>query len=177
MSTPTDEISIDLEAADAKAVSEAAKKGANGAAAEGAPEIEVEKTAAEPPKTEKPVVSPEEGLEKLKKQLEDERAGRMAAEQRANEASAAEAKARGDVQTSQLDLVKGAIERLTESNDTLEGAYADALAAQDFKAAAKAQRQMADNSAKLAQLEAGKKALEAAPKPVPRAPVDSVEQF
>ena len=177
MSTPTDEIAVDLEAADEKAVSEAAKKTANGAGNEAAPEIEVEKAAAEAPRTEKAAPTTEEGIEKLRKQLDEERAGRLAAEQRANEASQAEAKARGEVQTSQLDLVKGAIERLTESSDTLEAQYADAMAAQDWKAAAKAQRQMADNSAKLTQLEAGKKALESAPKPTPRAPSDPVEQF
>lgn len=177
MSTPTDEISVDLEAADAKAAEAVAKKGANGAAATDPDAVAVEKTAAEPVAAEKAVVTPDEGLEKLKQQLADERSGRLAAEQRANEASRAEAAARGEVQTSQLDLVKGAIERLTESSDTLEGQYADAMAAQDFKAAAKLQRQMGDNSAKLIQLEAGKKALEAAPKPVPRAPIDPVEKL
>lgn len=180
MSTTTDEIAVDLEAADAKAAAEAAKKAANGAAGDSnpdAPDIDVVKDDAQPQKTDKTAVTPEEGLEKLKKQLEDERAGRLAAEQRANDASRGEATARGEVQTSQLDLVKGAIERLTESSDTLEGQYADAMAAQDWKAAAKAQRQMSDNSAKLTQLEAGKKALESAPKPVPRAPADPVEQF
>lgn len=180
MSTPTDEIAIDLEAADAKAAEKAAKNGANGAAGDSnaaATDLDVVNDDAQPAKVEKTALSPDEGLEKLKQQLEDEKAGRLAAEQRANDASRGEATARGEVQTSQLDLVKGAIERLTESSDTLEGAYADAMAAQDWKAAAKAQRQMSDNSAKLTQLEAGKKALESAPKPVPRAPVDPVEQF
>jgi hypothetical protein len=177
MSTPTEEIAVDLEAADTKAAAEAAKKGANGAADDAAPEIEVTKAEEKPKNDAAAAVSPEEGLEKLKQQLADEKAGRLAAEQRANDASRAEATARGEVQTSQLDLVKGAIERLTESSDTLEGQYADAMAAQDFKAAAKLQRQMGDNSAKLIQLEAGKKALESAPKPVPRAPADPVEQF
>lgn len=173
MSTITDEITVDLEAADAKAVSESAKLAANGVD----DAVTTEISDLEPAKVEKTVVTPDEGLEKLKKQLEDERVRRQDAEQRANDASRAEATARGEVQTSQLDLVKGAIERLTESSDTLEGQYADAMAAQDWKAAAKAQRQMADNSAKLTQLEAGKKALESAPKPVPRAPADPVEQF
>lgn len=177
MSTPTDEITVDLEAADAKAAEAAAKKAANGTGITDDPEVTVEKTPAEPAKAAEAVVTPEQGLEKLKKDLENERAGRLAAEQRATDAANAEAKARGDVQTSQLDLVKGAIERLTESSDTLEGQYEAALAGQDFKAAAKIQRQMADNSAKLIQLEAGKKALESAPKPIPRAPADPVERF
>lgn len=180
MSTLTDEISIDLEAADAKAVEKAAKNDANGAAAAidtDTPEVAVDKIDAAASNAEKTVVSPEEGLEKLKKQLEEERALRQNAEQRANDASRAEATARGEVQTSQLDLVKGAIERLTESSDALEAQYAEAFTAQDGKAVAKIQRQMADNAAKLTQLEAGKKALESAPKPVPRAPADPVEQF
>lgn len=180
MSTPTDEITIDLEAADAKAaVSEAAKR-ANGAAApdiEVVPEIADDKAAEPAKKAEKQALSPDEGLEKLKKDLETERAARQAAEQRANDAAAAEVKARTEVQTSQLDLVKGAIDRLTESSDMLEGQYEAALTAQDFKAAAKLQRQMADNSAKLIQLEAGKKALESAPKPTPRVQIDPVDEF
>src|ERR1700761_1872744 len=177
MSTPTEEIAIDIDAADAKAAELAAKNGKNGAAGDDAPAVEVDKVAEGAAKPDKAALSPEEGLEKLRKDLADERAGRLAAEQRANEASRGEAAARGEVQNSQLDLVKGAIERLTESSDTLEAQYADAMAAQDWKAAAKAQRQMADNSAKLTQLEAGKKALESAPKPTPRAPSDPVEQF
>jgi hypothetical protein len=177
MTTPTDEISVDLEAADAKAAEKAAKNGGGNDTKVDAPEVKVEKVAAETPAAEKTALSTDEGLEKLKKQLEDERTGRLAAEQRANDASRAEAAARGEVQTSQLDLVKGAIERLTESSDMLESQYADAAAAGDWKAAAKVQRQMADNASKLTQLEAGKKALESAPKPVPRAPSDPVEQF
>jgi hypothetical protein len=180
MSTPTDEIAVDIDAADAKAAADAAKKGVNGAADDSntaAADIDVVKADAEPQKAEKTVITPDEGLEKLKKQLEDERALRQDAERRATESSRAEAAARGEVQTSQLDLVKGAIERLTESNDTLEGQYADAMALQDWKVAAKAQRQMADNSGKIAQLETAKRGLESAPKPVPRAPADPVEQF
>lgn len=177
MSTPTDEIAVDLEAADDKAAAKKAANGANSGVVNDTDTVVPEVADAEPKKTFAATVSPEEGLEKLKKQLEDERAGRLAAEQRANDASRGEAAARTEVQTSQLDLVKGAIERLTESSDALEGQYADAMAAQDFKAAAKLQRQMGDNSAKLIQLEAGKKSLESAPKPVPRAPVDPVERF
>lgn len=177
MSTPTDEIAVDIDAADAKVAAEIARKAKNGADHAAVPDIEVAKDDAVPGNVEKAVLSPDEGLEKLKKDLVDERAGRIAAEQRANDAARGEAAARGEVQTSQLDLVKGAIERLTESSDTLEGQYADAMGAQDFKAAAKLQRQMGDNSAKLIQLEAGKKALESAPKPTPRAPVDPLEQF
>ena len=177
MSTPTDEMTVDLDAADARAAADAEKRGKNGAADTDAADVTVEKVAAEPAKPDKPTLTPEEGVEKLRRDLENERALRQDAERRAQDASRAEVQARTETQTSQLDLLKGAIERLTESSDVLEGQYADAMAAQDWKAAAKAQRQMADNASKLTQLEAGKKALESAPKPTPRAPSDPVEQF
>lgn len=177
MSTPTEEITLDIDALDAKAAAEAANKekvGANGA---DAPEITVETAPDKGGAPEKTVLKPEEGIAKLQKQLDDEKAARIAAESRANESAHAEAAARTDVQKTQLDLVTSAIERVTQANDTLEGQYADAIAAQDFKAAAKVQRQMSDNSAKLAQLEAGKVALEKAPKPTPRLAPDPVEQL
>lgn len=177
MSTPTEEIEVDLAAADAKAAAEAAKTGKKPPEGVETPPIEVETTPATHAKETKPTVTPQEGIEKLQKQLEDERAARQAAEARANQAAEAEVKAKTEVQTSQLDLVKSAIERLNQASDTLESQYADAMAAQDFKAAAKAQREMAGNAAKLAQLEAGKAALEKAPKPTPRTADNPAEAF
>jgi hypothetical protein len=177
MSTPTEEITLDIDALDAKAAEEAARKAKKGANGTDLDPLKVETTDQPPAVTAKTVVTPEEGLQKLQKQLDDERAARQAAEARANEAAQGEANARVDVQKTQLDMVKGAIEQLTLASDTLETQYEAALTAQDFKAAAKAQREMANNAAKLAQLEAGKAALEKAPKPTPRAPVDPVEAF
>jgi hypothetical protein len=177
MSTPTEEITVDIDAADAEAArkaAEASKKTANGA---DIPEIELESVAPEPARPTKTELTPTEGIAKLQKQLNEEKAARIAAENRAHEASQGEVAARTDVQKTQLDLVTSAIERVTAANDTLESQYADAMTAQDFKAAAKVQRQMSDNSAKLAQLEAGKSALEKAPKPTLRAAVDPVEQW
>src|SRR5579884_2871595 len=175
MSTSTEEIAIDIEALDTEAAQKAGKADEKAVS-------EPEPVTAE--STSEKALSPEEGIEKLKRQLADEQkarqeaeTARLAAEARANEAAQAEAKARGEVQTSQLDLIKGAIDQVTQANDALEEKYAAAMAAQDWTAAAKAQREMANNAAKLAQLEAGKTALEKAPKPVPRAPVDIVEQF
>ncbi len=177
MSTATEEVEIDIAALDAKAAEEAAKKANGGKNGTDDEPVKVETTDSEPKPVAKTIVTPEEGLEKLQKQLAEEKAARQAAEARANEAAQAEAKARTDVQTTQLDLVKGAIEQVTQANDALESKYADALAAQDWAGAAKAQREMANNAAKLTQLEAGKTALEKAPKIVPRAPADPVEQF
>jgi len=66
---------------------------------------------------------------------------------------------------------------LTQSSDTLEQRYAEALTAQDYGAAAKVQREMATNAARLMTLEDGKQRLEKAPKPSPRPQVDVVDQF
>jgi hypothetical protein len=177
MSTSTDEISVDIDAADAEAArvaAEKAKKPANGI---DIPEIELEAAPPEPAKPPKTELSPTEGIAKLQKQLDEEKAGRLAAEHRANESAQREVAALTDVQKTQLDLVTSAIDRVTAANDTLESQYADAMTAQDFKAAAKVQRQMSDNSAKLAQLEAGKNALEKAPKPTARVASDPVEKY
>lgn len=180
MAATTDEITIDIDAADAaaaKKAAETAKKTADGAKkteAEPAVVVDPEVIATDPTKE---AMTPEAGLEKLQKQLADEKTARIAAETRANESAQAEARARGDVQKSQLDQIKGAIEQLTQASDVLESQYAEKAAAQDWGGAAKVQRQMATNAARLAQLEAGKTALENAPKPQPRAPTDPVEAF
>lgn len=173
MSTPAEEVTVDLAALDAEAAQKAAKEGKTGATE---PEVVVE-SAAKPEKPAAEVVTPDQGIEKLRQQLKSEQEARAAAEARAREAAQGEAEARGRAQTTELDLVKNAITTVTQANDALESKYAEAMAAQDWNAAAKLQRQMSDNSAKLAQLEAGKERLEKQPKPTPRAPADPVEAF
>jgi hypothetical protein len=174
MSTTSDDIQIDL---DEKALDAAAK---------GAPQPEIEiKLDETPPKKadstaktpEKPILKPEDGLAKLQKQLDDEKAARIEAERRAQEASEAEVRAKTEVQGSQLDLIKNAITQITQSADILEQRYADLLGAQDFAGAAKVQREMATNAAKLVQLEAAKTNMEKAPKPAATVAQDRVEQL
>ena len=167
MSTSTDEIKIDLDEIDAKAAEKPAKKPAKeaAAAAEAAPTVD------------KNASDTEEGIKKLKKQLSDEQAAHAATAARAREAESSEVKAKTDVQATQLDLVKGAIATVTQSLDVLEGKYAEAAAAGDWAAAAKVQREIGTNSARLLQLENGKSALEKAPKPVMREPADQIEAF
>lgn len=175
MSTPTEEITVDLDAISGATGGEVAERsqvapdGSRVAPKE--PEIEV-KTAPEPEKapkkTETQVLTLDEGLERLKKQVEAERAARIAAENRARAASEAEARAQTRVQSTELDVVKGGIANLTAANDGLEEKYAAALAAQDYAAAAKAQREMSANEAKIAELSRAQANMERAPKPQPR---------
>ncbi len=171
MSTTEADIKIDLDAADAEKAAKAAPQPAD------TPEIEVAPPKPEPKPAETKVLKPEEGLDKLKKQLEDEKLARQDAERRAAESAEAERQARTEKQGTELDLVTNAIATVTQANDQLEEKYAAALQAGDFAGAAKINREMSNNSAKLLQLESGKQRLESAPKPVARAPQDPVEKF
>jgi len=173
MSTTEAEISVDLDAVEA---AEAAKKAKNDAPAD---EVVIEEPKTEPkvaPAADKAVLTPDEGLKKLQKQLDDEKSARIAAENRAREAAAGEARAKTESHGTQLDLVKSAIASLTQANDALEEKYAAALASQDYPAAAKAQREMSANEAKLNDLNRGKTAMENAPKAQPRQADDPVER-
>jgi hypothetical protein len=166
MATQTDEIKIDLDAID-----DAPKVKKNGAAE---PAIKVEP---KPAPADPVVLKPEDGLAKLQKQLDDERSAREAAERDAQEARQNEVNARAQSQGDQLALVTTALESVKTSQKGLKADYAAALAAQDFEKVAEIQEQMSDNSARMIQLDAGKKQLEKAPKPVARQPTDMVEQF
>lgn len=178
MSDTIEEVTVDLDAIDAAAAKKTANgvdKGASGA--DGTPVV-VETAATEPVKAEKDdktVVTPEQAVANLQKQVESERTLRLAAESRANESAKAEARARGERQETQVDFVKGAIARVTGEGDALEAKYAEHAAAGDWLAAGKVQRQMGKNEAELLQLENGLRRLEAEPKPVPRAADDPVE--
>jgi hypothetical protein len=164
------EIKIDLDEIDKKK----APKG-DAAPKKDDPAPPVVETAAK--SDEKPIVTTDEGLEKLKQQLADEKRMRLAAEARASDATNAAVAARTDSRENQLHLIKTAIENVTQNNDLLESKLAEAYAGGDFATAAKINREMTANSAKLVQLEGGKVALEKAPKPAPPVSADPVERL
>lgn len=162
MSKTHEEMQIDLDALDDKKVANGKDHVEEPAAAVAAPAV----------------AQGEDGLDKLKKQLETEKAGRIAAERRAQDATDSEARARGEVHGTQLDLLTNAIASLTQAGDVLESKYAEAMAASDWAGSAKIQREMSTTSAKLLALENGKKQLENQ-KPVARQRTnpDVVEDF
>lgn len=125
------------------------------------------------------IIDPDKGLEDLKANLARSEAGRLEAERRAHEAAGQVVAAKTEVHDSNLHLVKTAIETVKTSTDSLKGKLRDAMAAGDWDAAAEIQVDISNNSAKLAQLESGQKALESAPKPVQEryVPSDPVEKF
>jgi hypothetical protein len=147
-------------------------------------EIEIEQPAAAEKKDEIEVVkveesskkddlSTEDGIEALRRQLEEERSARIAAENAANAAKQHAYKAQNEVADTNLHLINNAIESVKVNTQNLKAAYAQAMAAGDYDSAADIQQTMAENSAKLLQLEQGKQALEEAPKPQAPAPVQS----
>lgn len=174
MSTTEADVTVDLDAVEAAEAAKLAKKDAS-----------TDELTVEDPKldakvaltTEKPVLTPDEGLKKLQKQLDDETKARIAAENRARIAAEGEARAKTESHGTQLDLVKSAIASLTQANDVLEEKYATALGAQDYAGAAKAQREMSANEAKLNDLNRGKTAMESAPKVKPIMSEDPVERI
>ena len=135
-------------------------------------DIKVVKAEEAPPKNE---IDGDEGVEELKKRLQEERQLRLDAEKRAREYAQRETSARNEVQDSNLTLVTNAIETVKQNNSILKANYREAMSVGDFDKAAEIQEALSSNAAKLLQLEQGKQALESMPKAQPEQIVDPVE--
>lgn len=99
-------------------------------------------------------------LEQHKAAVEKERLARMEAEEAARRHSEEAEYAKVESQDSNLRVVTSAIEQTEAVAQNAERAYADAMQAGDYAAAAKAQRAMAYCESQLAQLSYAKKQLE-----------------
>jgi hypothetical protein len=116
-------------------------------------------------------------LKALEKKLKEERKARLEAEDRARQASQVAQSAYGEVEDTNLHLVNTAIDTVGRENEILTNQYADAMAAGDYNVAAKIQRAMSTNEARLLQLQNGKAAMESRPRQQAPAHSDPVEQF
>ena len=118
----------------------------------------------EPVKVEKVAandeITPEEGINHLKKQLENEQKARVEAEKRAYQAQELAQKAQRDVQDGDYNLIVSAIDKSKRDSDMLKHGYAEAMASGDYRKAADFQEAIALNANKLTTLENGKVALE-----------------
>jgi len=135
-------------------------------ASNGNEDIVIEQVAEAPAKSDI-----EDGLEALKKQLEDEKRAKADSDRRASEAQQREAMARQQAfeasnraQDSDLSLLNNSIAQRQQAADYLESQYEAALQAGDTRTAAQIQRKLARNEAELLQIEQGKAALETAPR-------------
>jgi len=137
-----------------------------------APEEEPE--AVEAPQEEEPAY-----ITELKRQLSEEKAARIRAEQQVHQANRETHRAKSEVDDTNLQLVVNAIDTVNRDIELLSQAHTYALQSGDFDRATKIQREMSANEAKLLQLNNGKEALENAPRqPEPQmAPLDPVEDL
>jgi len=123
-------------------------------------------------------ITPEEGINHLKKQLEDERKARADADRRANEAQQLANRAQRDVQDGDYQLIVSAIDKAKSNSELLKNAYAESMAAGDYRKVADIQEALALNANKLSTLENGKSALEnKLRQPVQQVNNDPVEEF
>ena len=130
--------------------------------------------APEAPQEEEPAY-----ITELKRQLAEEKAARIKAEQQAHQANRETHKAKSEVEETNLQLVVNAIDTVNRDIELLSQAHTFALQSGDFDRATKIQREMSANEAKLLQLENGRQAMENAPRqPEPQmTPADPVEAF
>lgn len=117
-----------------------------------------------PPKVAEkaPVITPDDGVAVLRKQLDDEIAARKAAEERATAAEAArreaadrEFSARSDQHETNISLVESAIAEMERNAEILKAGLEEAYATGDAKRAADITAEMQDTAGKLNQLREG----------------------
>lgn len=123
-------------------------------------------------------VTPEEGIADFKRQLQEERVARLAAEQKAFDAENRIGQSEKEVQDNNYHLLSTAIETSKRDSSILKGELAAAWRNGDFDRAAELQEQISSNSARILNLENGKAAMDeqrANPRPSPRVNSDPVE--
>lgn len=118
---------------------------------------------------EEPVVetkeeNPESAIEQLRAQLEQERQARYQAEERARKESIRASQAAMEKDDTDLHLVNTAIDTVSRENEILTDKYAEAMSVGNYSEAAKIQRAISNNEAKLLQLENGRAAMQSRPK-------------
>lgn len=119
-----------------------------------------EKVSKEPVKAEKvEEISPQEGINDLKKKLDAERQARIEAERRASEAKKEVHTAKNEAKDANYQLIVNAIDTLKERSETFKNSYAEAMSVGDFQKAASIQEALAINAAQLADLKKGEKAM------------------
>lgn len=125
------------------------------------------------------VLTPEEGIADLQRQLDIERARRAQVERERDQANRTAHIANLEKDDTNMQLVAGAISNLEAENNAMVADYATALRNGDFERGAEIQSDISSTQAKLLQLRNGLQAMQERPKAVPTQPVvgDPVEAF
>ena len=98
------------------------------------------------------IVTADEGIEGLRKQLEAEKSRREVAERQAHEAAGQVHRANAEIADTNLQLVTTAIETVKGQTSALKAAYADAMSKGDYTKAADIQIEMSNSAARMLQL-------------------------
>lgn len=99
-------------------------------------------------------------IDELKGRLDLESSARVEAERRAGQSAQVAVVAQNEAEDANFQVVATAIETVTATQTALKARYRDALASQDYEAAAEIQGEMSTNAAQLVQLKNGKAAME-----------------
>ena len=143
-------------------------------------EDEIEIVLPEEETTDEPEIVPaKEGIDELKRQLDEERARRAEIERQNYELAQQAHAARADKEDTDIQLVSNAIDTLDREQEQLKRALAYAIQNNDGQRAADLQEQMGENAAQLQQLRTGLSAMKERPKAPPPQPTyaDPVEAF
>jgi hypothetical protein len=132
------------------------------------PEAVVEAAETAPENAESGEISAEEGILKLKKQLEDSNNALLKAEQERRTLQQRISGAEVEVQDTNLQLLRSAIDSVGKENGNLQREYAMALRDGNFDRASEINVVIAHNASKLTALENGRMALEERLKAPPR---------
>ena len=130
------------------------------------PEIEVVEAKNE---EENAGVAPEDGIEELKRKLEEERLARSEAEKRAKEAQAAANKAATETGEHRISLVSNALDNLKREQDIIKANIKELMVVGDYDRAIELQEAFQHNISKMVQLQNGLDEMK-------REPVRRVEQ-
>lgn len=123
------------------------------------PKIEVIEEKIEKKEEEPTEVSPDEGIQAMKKRLEAAENARLEAEKRAREASDRANKANSETKDANYQLVVNAIETVKGRADAIKQAYASAMSSGDYEKAAQLQEALAVNAQQLSELKRGEKTM------------------
>jgi len=122
-------------------------------------EIEEEKEPAKAKSEEVPEISPQEGINELKRRLIEEQNARVEAERRMQAAYQQAQRAKVDVTEAQYHQVVSALETIEGRGKALEAAYAEASSVGDYEKLAQINRAMVVNQDQMERLRAGEKAI------------------
>lgn len=140
-------------------------------------EEEVSVVEQESPKPEKPAKSAEDGIEELRRKLEEEKAARLQVEHRARQTEEEASRYRSQAERTRADNLANAVDLASQEIDKQKVAYQKAMEAGDFAAAADAQAAIGEAAAAKVQATHARTAFEVQARERAERPAQQPQQF